>query len=269
MRARRLVQDANTKKQNIVWFGSYGVVPVDDVLETYGTKDSWGPIEETGDEYHYSAQVNLWVGKVEPAKKIIATVGSPSWVKLTVSFIGINGRDLTNDQLTSERSGSGELEINVNELAERAKKYDLVTGFKITVSSGSVFNPPVVSYPLCASSFVPARAEWANTVQYVTPPYGETVTFNYSSGQESVKDGLVPRLSVIKGELWYKKSYGLPLMEKIKSKGIYDSIIVNYMMEYPDVANLVDFSSYLDGHSYVYDTTIMTVFGGPIRVSSE
>lgn len=92
---------------------------------------------------------------------------------------------------------------------------------------------------------------------------------NYSTLQEGVRDSLIARLSVIKGELWYRSSYGLPLLDKIKSKGIYDSIIVDYILSHPDVVNLESFNSKIDGHTYSFDCVINTIYNEKITLSNK
>lgn len=92
---------------------------------------------------------------------------------------------------------------------------------------------------------------------------------NYSTEARGVRDSLIQRLSVIKGELWYKASYGLPLMEKIKNKGIYDSIIINMITEHPDIKRLVDFDSSFDKktRAYTFEFVAETVYAEEVRIA--
>lgn len=92
---------------------------------------------------------------------------------------------------------------------------------------------------------------------------------NYSEQQEGVRDSLIARLSVIKGELWYRSSYGLPLLDKIKSKGIYDSMIVDGILSHPDVVNLESFNSKIEGHTYYFDCVINTIYNEKITLSNK
>lgn len=90
---------------------------------------------------------------------------------------------------------------------------------------------------------------------------------NYSEKGEAVKNSLIQRLFIIKGELWYKASYGLPLTEKIKNKGIYDSIIINIIFEHPDVTNIVSYNSIVEDRKYKLDFVAYTVYNEEIRIS--
>ena len=99
--------------------------------------------------------------------------------------------------------------------------------------------------------------------------YNKSITLNYSEQQEGVRDSLIVRLSVIKGELWYRSSYGLPLLDKIKSKGIYDSIIVDNILSHPDVVNLESFNSKIDGHTYYFDCVVNTIYNEKITLSNK
>lgn len=90
---------------------------------------------------------------------------------------------------------------------------------------------------------------------------------NYATEQEGVAASLIQRLSVIKGELWYKASYGLPLMEKIKNKGIYDSIIVDIITSHPNVVKIIEFNSRVNNRQYELEFTVYTTFKEELRVS--
>lgn len=98
--------------------------------------------------------------------------------------------------------------------------------------------------------------------------YGNAIKAkNYSEKGEAIKNSLIQRLSVIKGELWYKASYGLPLMEKIKNKGIYDSIIINIISEHPEVVNIPYYNSYIDEHKYYLEFIAYTIYNEEIKIS--
>lgn len=102
------------------------------------------------------------------------------------------------------------------------------------------------------------------------------VAENYSEEQKAIRDSLIQRLSIIKGELWYKASYGLPLMEKIKSKGIYDTVVINIITSTPGVVNIVSFVSNIEKvpfdnstktiTAYVLDFTVVTSYSEEVRI---
>lgn len=90
---------------------------------------------------------------------------------------------------------------------------------------------------------------------------------NYATEQHGVAASLIARLSIIKGELWYKASYGLPLMDKIKNKGIYDSIIINIINEHPDVKNITYFNSSVENHKYIFNFIVNTIYSEEVEIN--
>lgn len=84
---------------------------------------------------------------------------------------------------------------------------------------------------------------------------------NYADKQQGVADSVTQRLSVIRGELWYKIGYGIPLLEKVKSKSIIDANVIQTIVEHPDVNTIKDFNSHVDKHHYHCSMTIVTLWG--------
>lgn len=85
---------------------------------------------------------------------------------------------------------------------------------------------------------------------------------NYSKEQEAIKDSLMQRLSVIKGELWYNVSVGIPLFDKIKKKGVLDSYIVFEILKHPDVKEVLEFkSNVVNNHSYSCSCNVLSKYG--------
>ena len=76
----------------------------------------------------------------------------------------------------------------------------------------------------------------------------EDTDSNYADKQEGVSYSLIQRLSILKGELWYRINYGLPLLDKVRSGAILDSVIINIILSHPDVTNITKFQS-----SIIYD----------------
>ena len=91
--------------------------------------------------------------------------------------------------------------------------------------------------------------------------YDNTKHNNFSDKQEGVADSLTQRLSVIKGELWYNISYGLPLFEKQKSKVAIDSFIGSTITTHPDVTSIESFKSQVIDKNYTCTIVINTVYG--------
>lgn len=84
---------------------------------------------------------------------------------------------------------------------------------------------------------------------------------NYSDEQQGVVDSLTQRLSVIKGELWYNVSYGVPLLDKVRSKGIMDAYIISIIVHHPDVVRVENFNSSISKHSYSCYADIISKYG--------
>lgn len=84
---------------------------------------------------------------------------------------------------------------------------------------------------------------------------------NYVDGQSAVASSLIQRLSVLKGELWYSVNSGLPLTDKIVSKGIIDAYVSSTILEHPDVKQIKSFTSNVKNHQYECTFTVLTTFG--------
>jgi hypothetical protein len=90
---------------------------------------------------------------------------------------------------------------------------------------------------------------------------------NYESGTDGVIDSLIQRLSVIRGELWYQINYGIPLMGKYKSKGIFDSSISEIISGNPGVRNIISYKSSVDKTVYSFTCRILTIYGDALDIS--
>ena len=103
-----------------------------------------------------------------------------------------------------------------------------------------------------------------NLNKNISQPAKETLKnskFNFSTEQNAVRDSLYQRLSVLKGELWYRVSYGIPLFDKVNSKTLIDSQIASIVTSHEDVIRIEKFESYLYNHKYTCNMQIVTVFG--------
>lgn len=84
---------------------------------------------------------------------------------------------------------------------------------------------------------------------------------NFADKQEGVANSLTQRLSVIAGELWYNITYGLPLLEKVDSKTAIDATVSEIVLSHPDVTDITEFSSVVEGSKYSAKMTVETSFG--------
>lgn len=91
---------------------------------------------------------------------------------------------------------------------------------------------------------------------------------NYAYQQEGVAYGLIQRMSIIKGELWYQINHGLPLLDKVRNKQIFDSVLINIILNHPDVKNIEYFNSYIDKHTYKYSCRVLTIYNASIDIEN-
>lgn len=84
---------------------------------------------------------------------------------------------------------------------------------------------------------------------------------NFSMYQQSVIDSLNQRLRILKGELWYKMTYGLPLLEKTKSKLSVDASIIETISQHADVVSIQSFTSSIVDKKYTCKIEILSKYG--------
>lgn len=271
MKARKLVKNETTKRHNIVFFGSYGYDVKDASSELLLDKVSSTPsdlfTQEVIDElsiagtiYYNFINLNLYYDELERFIKI--TNENSTSFKWVIQFNVFD--DKNNKNLYIQKCGEDpdEGKITIDSLIEEYKEYSIISNFILIILVENPTNDTfTIEFPQKSSKLVYTRKP-----NYT---YTESQDVNYSTEQAGVRDSLIPRLSVIKGELWYKASYGLPLMDKIKSKGIYDSIIVRYITDHPDVTTLEEFGSTLAEHTYTFDSYINTIYGEKIYLSNK
>lgn len=92
---------------------------------------------------------------------------------------------------------------------------------------------------------------------------------NYVEGQEGIAKSLTQRLAVIKGELWYDINYGLPLLDKIKNKAIFDAYIIKTINAHQEVKNIKEYVSEVNNGIYTYTATIISIYGDEFELSSQ
>ena len=63
---------------------------------------------------------------------------------------------------------------------------------------------------------------------------------NFVENEKAVAQSLKQKLSVIQGELWYHINYGLPLYNKVKSKGVLDAVILGILEDHPSVKKIIN-----------------------------
>lgn len=84
---------------------------------------------------------------------------------------------------------------------------------------------------------------------------------SFSEKQTAVADSLTQRLSVLRGELWYRVSYGIPLFDKVNSKTLIDTFVASTVTGHEDVVRIESFESLLQNHKYTCNMKIISVYG--------
>lgn len=79
--------------------------------------------------------------------------------------------------------------------------------------------------------------------------------------ESAVASSLTQRLSIIKNELWYRMKYGLPLFEKVTSKAYMDTVVINQVLEHPNVIRIVTFKSTIVDRKYHCELEILSEYG--------
>lgn len=84
---------------------------------------------------------------------------------------------------------------------------------------------------------------------------------NYADNQDAVADSLIQQLSVLKYELWYNYEFGMPIIDKVKYKGIIDAYIIQVILNNPNIIEIKGFYSKSDLHEYNCYTQILSKYG--------
>lgn len=103
---------------------------------------------------------------------------------------------------------------------------------------------------------VDGNVVWFNKVNKATK-----LDSSFSEAQQSVVDSLTQRLSVIKTELWYNISYGLPLFDKVKNKIAMDGAVASIVTSHPDVISMSSFESAIVNKKYSCKFQAVTKYG--------
>ena len=88
---------------------------------------------------------------------------------------------------------------------------------------------------------------------------------SFVDGKEGTASSLSQLLSVIKREIWYRVSYGLPLYEKITTKVQMDSVVLTIINNHSEIVSISDFTSSISGHSYSAKVNAVSIYG-PIQI---
>ena len=104
--------------------------------------------------------------------------------------------------------------------------------------------------------------EYASTIRSTNGKQANSFVYQ----QEGVAADLTQRLSVLKNELWYQINYGLPLLDKIKSKAVIDASVLDIITSHPNVVRVSKFESQVLNRKYSCKATIESEFG-PVQLN--
>lgn len=84
---------------------------------------------------------------------------------------------------------------------------------------------------------------------------------SFATKQHAVASSLTQQLSILRAELWYSINYGMPLLEKQKSKLTIDSFISSVVLDHDDVIKILSFASSVTNHKYSCNMQILSTYG--------
>lgn len=84
---------------------------------------------------------------------------------------------------------------------------------------------------------------------------------NFATKRHAVASSLTQQLSILRAELWYSINYGMPLLEKQKSKLTIDSFISSVVLDHDDVVKILSFTSSVTNHKYSCNMQILSTYG--------
>lgn len=84
---------------------------------------------------------------------------------------------------------------------------------------------------------------------------------NFAEKQEYTADVLTQKLNIIRNELWWNVTYGLPLLNKLISKSSIDAAIIEIVLAQDEVEDIISLTSSLNKHKYSAEIKIKTIYG--------
>ena len=84
---------------------------------------------------------------------------------------------------------------------------------------------------------------------------------NYADEQAGVADALTQRLSVIRTELWHDITFGLPLLDKVKTKVIMDAAVAEIVLSNYNVVEIIEMTSKIVQHDYSAKIKVQSTYG--------
>ena len=230
MKARNIVNG------NVVWFGSQGIEKL------YLSK-------RPSTERHYARDISIRKTKttIVDLKFYVPHFNRSDYYYLSIQFTQKNPNRYLMKTFQIDNVNP---ELNMTKIADGV--YQSFLEMKL------LFN---LDYIYIENSVSRAPFEYELTV-YSEPEKADSFVYQ----QEGVAADLTQRLSVLKNELWYQINYGLPLLDKIKSKAVVDASVLDVITSHPNVVRVSKFESQVLNRKYSCKATIESEFG-PVQLN--
>ena len=163
----------------------------------------------------------------------------------SIEFSNYDGESQTINILEGQTSISGILQFELELITLDYSKFDTDIPIELTLYELSEAKK---AYTLDESKDAPAKGDQQSAA-------------NFSDGLQAVADDLTEKLSVMRTELWHSMSFGLPLLDKVKSKALIDSAVADIVLRQPNVIGISKFSSAVNQKEYHADIEVQTALG--------
>lgn len=246
MKCRKLLRNEETGSYDISFFNSVGLGKLKNyylIEDTELTKKiiPSGNNLPSGDNIKYDELYQRTNQKGEEEYYIYGN----TWIKVTI-----------------EPSNSDKL---VNVVVESDGKYFKMFN-KATIESQTDFDTLIKNNDLYEMVYDDLYSIRLSKTKDVCPYNSKKPTSDSSSSyaansSEMVANDLISKLSVIKGELWYNRLYGLPLLDKVRNKSFLDAEVLKIIRNQEGVESITSFESNVDNHVYNVKVSIKTIYG--------
>jgi len=187
-----------------------------------------------------------------------------------IAFLGSFG--LLQPTIINITDGTSTLQVNVDEANEDIQ-YEVWQDFtniyiscnksktnRLSLTSSD--NPITITYTFIDGRTIQRKYDCTEPtdINEVWPCFSITA-INYVEEADAITSALRQKLSVIKGELWFNRSFGIPLIDKVKSKAIFDTYTMSIVNKQTGINNIKKFESTVERHDYHLNIELQSVYG--------
>lgn len=255
MKYRNMLKNDNNT-YNLVWFGSVGQIRPKSIIfnYTYRYNTTFTDISNTISNIPEKDDYNISFTNV--------VYTSPTF-RLRFSI-----------HITTGQSGINILSMNAGEaFGSPSQDYTGISSISFIISDGTKNITIDLTDKLITTT---SKLSMHGIIQYFNTydidcclPCFANKQENYVDKQEGVAKSLTQRLAVIKNELWYDINYGLPLIDKIKNKAVFDAYIIKTINAHQEVKKIKEYISSVDHGVYTYKCTAISIFDEEFDIGSE